>query len=368
MKKLIMISSVLVILIFASCQETNDEQTEKVVPVKVFVTKLDSIENFLKTTGTVMAGEDVVVYSKVSEKVVDLLVKPGDKVTEGKTLAVQHNKLFKQAVDAAETAVKSAQAQFNLSKQEYTRMQNLYDQKAISQQQFDQITTQYESTELALEGAKVQLDQANEQYNNSFILSPFSGTVASIHVEKNQMLPAGMPVVQIINSNSMKAKVKIPSTEIIGIFKGQTVNINFPSIPNKTYEGIVTEIDRAVDPISKNLQVEITLKRSDNFVKSGMFGEFQIRKSFKENSIVVPENALQSRTEVNIDRTSGIQKSIKKYFLFTIKDEHADLIEVKTGISSDGRIEITSGINVGDTIVVVGQNIVKKGDKVKIID
>lgn len=368
MKNLFMILSILVILIFTSCQETNDEQTEKVVPVKVFVTKLDTIENFLKTTGTIMAGEDVVVYSKVSEKIVNLMVKPGDKVTEGRTLAVQYNKLFKQAVNAAETAVKSAQTQFNLSKQEYVRMQNLFDQKAISQQQFDQIKTQYESTELALEGAKVQLAQAKEQYNNSFIQSPFSGTVASVYVEKNQMVPAGIPVVQIINSNTMKAKVKIPSTEIIGIYKSQTVHVSFPSIPNNTYEGIVTEIDRAVDPISKNLQVEITLKKTDQFLKSGMFGEFQIRKSLKENSIVVPENALQSRTEVNIDRNSGIQKSIKKYFIFTIKSERAKLVEVKTGIRSDGRIEITSGINVGDTIVVVGQNVVKTGDKVKIID
>lgn len=368
MKNLIMLFSILVILIFTSCQETNDEQVEKVVPVKVFATKLDTIESFLKTTGTVMAGEDVVVYSKVSEKVVDILVKPGDKATEGKTLAVQYNKLFKQAVNAAETAVKSAQTQFNLSKQEYGRMQNLFDQKAISRQQFDQIKTQFESAELALEGANVQLEQAKEQFNNSFIKSPFSGTVASVYVEENQMVPAGIPVVQIINSNTMKAKVKIPSTEIIGIYKGQTVNVTFPSIPNNTYEGMVTEIDRAVDPISKNLQVEITLKRTNNFVKSGMFGEFQIRKSLKENSIVVPENALQSRTEVNIDRNSGIQKSIKKYFLFTIQKERADLIEVKTGVSSDGRVEITSGINFGDTIVVVGQNIVKTGDKVKIID
>ncbi|MFZ1289634.1 MAG: efflux RND transporter periplasmic adaptor subunit [Melioribacteraceae bacterium] len=368
MKKLFLISTMFLILIITSCDEETKQKSEKIVPVKVFTVKLDNIENFLKTTGTITAGEDVIVYSKVSEKIINVFVKPGDRISQGQTIAIQYNAVFKQNVDAAETAVKSAQSQFNLAQIDFTRMKNLFDQKAISSQQFDQIKTQYESAELGLQAAKVQLQQAKEQFDNSYIKSPFNGTVASIYFEQNQMAAAGLPVAQIINSNSMKAKVKIPSTEIVGVYKGQSVSIKFPSIPNKFYEGIVSEIDQAVNPISKNLQVEISLRKPDALIKSGMFGEFFIKTSLKENSIIVPENSIQSRTEVKIDRETGIQKSIKKYFVYIIKEGKADLIEVKTGISSDGRIEILSGLNVGDTIVVVGQNIVKTGDKVKIID
>ncbi len=368
MKKLLLISAVFLILIATACNEETEQKSEKIIPVKVFTIKLNNIENYVKATGTITAGEDVVLYSKVSERITNVSVKPGDKVAKGQTLAVQYNAIFKQSVEAAETGVKSAQAQFNLIQQEFARMQKLYDQKAISNQQFDQTKTQYESSELGLQAAKVQLQQAKEQYANSFITAPFSGTIASVFVEQNQMAAAGLPIVQLINSGEMKAKVKIPSTEIEGIHKGQSVNVEFPSVPNKIYEGTVTEIDHAVDPISKNLQVEIELKKPDNLLKSGMFGEFLIKNAVKENSIIIPENAIQSRTEVKIDRETGLQKSFKKYFVFVIKDGKANLLEIKPGISSDGRIEIISGLNVGDTVVVVGQNIVKTGDKVKIID
>lgn len=368
MKKLFLVSAIFLIFIFTSCEEETKQKNEKVVPVKVFNAKLDNIENFVKATGTITAGEDVIVYSKVSEKIISIFVKPGDRISQGQNIAVQYNALFKQSVDASETAVKSAQAQFNLALQEFTRIKNLYEQKAISSQQFDQIKTQYESAELGLQAAKVQLQQAKEQFDNSFIKAPFSGVVASLYIEKNQMLPAGLPVAQIINSNSMKAKVKIPASEISGIFKGQSVSIEFPSLPDQLFEGIVSEIDQAVDPISKNLQVEVSLNKPNSEIKSGMFGEFLIKTSIKDNSIIVPENAIQSRTEVKIDRETGTQKSIKKYFVFVINNEKADLVEVKTGINSDGRIEILSGLKVGDTIIVVGQNIVKTGDKVKIID
>ncbi|MBK8943971.1 MAG: efflux RND transporter periplasmic adaptor subunit [Ignavibacteriae bacterium] len=368
MKKLFLVSTIFILFIFTSCQEETKQKNEKIVPVKVFNVKLDNIENFVKATGTITAGEDVIVYSKVSEKIINIYVKPGDRISQGQNIAVQYNALFKQSVDAAETSVKSAQAQLNLALQEFNRIKNLYEQKAISSQQFDQIKTQYESAELGLQAAKVQLQQAKEQFDNSFIKAPFSGVVASLYIEKNQMLPAGLPVAQIINSNSMKAKVKIPSSEISGIFKGQSVSIELPSIPNKIYEGTVVQIDHAVDQISKNLQVEVSLNKIHPEIKSGMFGEFLIKTSIKENRIIIPENSIQSRTEVKIDRETGTQKSIKKYFVFVIKNGKADLVEVKTGINNDGRTEIISGLNVGDTIVVVGHNIVKTGDKVKIID
>ncbi|MCB0748957.1 MAG: efflux RND transporter periplasmic adaptor subunit [Ignavibacteriae bacterium] len=368
MKKLFLIFTAILILIVTACNQETEQNNEKVVPVKVFTVKPDKIEKYVKSTGSITGEEDVVVYSKVTERIVNVYVKPGARVSKGQTIAVQYNAIFKQSVEAAETAVQSAQTQLNQAQQDFNRIQKLYDEKAISNQQFDQTKTQYESTGLGLQAAKVQLQQAKEQYENSFIKAPFSGIVASVYVEENQMVAAGLPVAQIINSNSMKAKVKIPSSEIVGIFKGQKVTIEFPSIPSKNYEGIVTEIDQAIDPISKNLQLEISITKPDNLLKSGMFGQFFIQTDVEENKIIIPESSIQSRTEVKVDRNTGLQNSVKKYFIFLIKNGIAELVEVKPGIKSDGRIEILSGLITGDTVVVIGQNIVKTGDKVKIID
>ena len=347
-------------LLFIGCKNEEVKKDEKFVPVKVFKVKPDNIGNYLRATGSVIAGEDVMIYSKITEKVENIFVKPGDKVSIGQTLAVQYNEVLKQSVEAAENAVRTAEIQLKMLQQDFNRMHSLFEQKAISPQQFEQSKTQLESAQIAFESAKVQLKQAKEQYGNSFIKSSINGIVASINIEKNH--------IQVVSGGSMKAKVKIPSTEISSIRKGQKVKVNFPSIPDKTFDATISEIDFAVDQISKSLEIEVTLHNVDYRIKSGMFAEFNIETFSKTNAIIIPESAVQSRTEIQIDRETGLQKPIKKYFVFLIKNGKAELTEIEIGINNDGRIEVQKGLKAEDVIVVVGQNIVKTGDKVKIID
>ena len=74
------------------------------------------------------------------------------------------------------------------------------------------------------------------------------------------------------------------------------------------------------------------------------------------------------RTEIKVNKKTGIQKTMKKYFVFAVENGLAKLKEVKTGINSDGRIEILKGLKNSDTVIVVGQNVVRDGQKVKIVD
>ena len=69
-----------------------------------------------------------------------------------------------------------------------------------------------------------------------------------------------------------------------------------------------------------------------------------------------------------INRETGLQNSVKKYYIFVVDSGSAKLKEVKTGILNNGQVEISSGINLGDSVIVVGQNIVKEGQKVNVIE
>ena len=75
-----------------------------------------------------------------------------------------------------------------------------------------------------------------------------------------------------------------------------------------------------------------------------------------------------SQTEVTIDRSTGLQKPIRKYFVFLVKDGKAEIKEIFIGIKNNSQVEVKSGLNPSDTVIVVGQNIVQAGQKVKIID
>lgn len=358
-----------VILSFVfGCQQEAEENVVKPIPVKIYKVKTESISKFIRVTGTVTADEDVMVVSKTAERILKINVKPGQKVTEGQVIAVQKNDMLKQGVEMASSAYQTAEAQAKLSQQDYERMKMLFTQKAISRQQFDQAETAKETTEHALNQTKAALDQAEEQYENSFIKAPFSGIVAAVYVELNQMINMGQPVAQVISPSKMKAKVYLTGDDIQKIELGQTAEINFPNLPEKKYTGIVKKINSAIDQISKTLEVEIEFTGTTEGIKSGMFGEFLIASEKKENSIVIPETAMLSQTEIKIDRETGLQKSVKKYFVFTIQSQKANLVEVKTGIAFNGLTEITSGLHIGDSIVIVGQNIVKENQTVNVIE
>ncbi|MBN1302201.1 MAG: efflux RND transporter periplasmic adaptor subunit [Melioribacteraceae bacterium] len=358
----------ILLLMNTACEQETEQVVEKRVPVKIFKAQADSITKYFSVTGSISASEDVVIYSKVSERVDNIFVKPGDRVKEGQTLLIQYNQVLMQNVNAAQTAVENAETQLEQIKQDFGRMKMLYSQKAISTQQFDQISTQLKSAELGYEQAQVQLKLAKEQYDNSKSRAPFSGLVASVYVELNQMVPMGQPVVKLINPAGMKAKLKVAGEEISMIQKGQEVVAKFPSLPGKEHAGRITKIDQAVDPLSKTLEVEVAIEEHDSKLKSGMFGEFFVEMTKKINTVIIPENAIQSRTEVNVDRSTGLQNAVRKFFVFLVDSNKAELRQVSTGISDNGRIEITSGIEIGDSIIVVGQNIVKAGQTVNVID
>jgi len=362
------ISLILLVTVLPGCSKDAENQEEALVPVKVYNVKPESLERYIKLNGTITAAKDQVVYSKISERIEKIYVKAGSRVGANQKIAEQYNAIFLQAFDAAKANSENAEAQLELTQQNYDRMVRLFNQKAISTQQSEQISTQLKAAKAALEAAQAQLKQAREQVENSIIKSPFSGVAASVFVEENQMLPAGQPVAQIIDPSTMKSKVRISVKDIPFIKRGQDVVVSVPTAPGKKYSGVINSIDQAVDPLSKTLEAEIIIKNADANVKSGMQGDFLIAVTSVKNTVVVPENALLSQTEVRINRETGKQEPVKKYFLFVVDSSRAVLKEVKTGLSGDSRIQITEGIKPNDKVIVVGNNIVREGQKVNIID
>jgi|SRR5690554_3902334 len=357
-----------VIISIYNCGGEVEQQEEAVIPVKIYTVQPESLTEYLKLTGTITAGKDQVLYSKVSERIEELPVSVGDRVSKDQVIASQYNALLSQGVEAAKANVQNAEAQFELVQQNYKRMERLYNQRAVSTQQFEQVSTELKAAASALEAARAQLQQAVEQLENSLIKAPFDGIVAAIYVELNQMVPAGQQVAQVIDPSTMKSKIRVASKDMHVIEKGKEVDISIPSIPGQTYKGKIVSIDQAVDPISKTLEIEVLITNADNKIKSGMYAEFMVPASSVDNAIVVPENSLLSQTEIQINRKTGTQETQKRYFLFTVENQKAKLNEVEVGLISSGRAEITNGLNINDSVIIVGNNIVQEGQKVNIIE
>lgn len=349
------------------CKQKKQEQVERVVPVEVYIAKPDSISSYVKLTGGIEAQNDAFVYSKVSEKLINVNVKSGDVVKAGQILAVQYNKSALQGKLVAEASLKSAQIQLKSRKDDFVRMTNLLAKNAITRQQFDQAKSQFDVAQATFEQASAAMEQADVQYENAILRAPFDGRVGMVYYEVNEMVPAGQQVIKIVNANTVKAKLRLPAVDIRKISIGQQVLAYFPSSPDTQFSGTVYRIDEAVDPLTRTLEVEIRLKNENNALKSGLFGEFMIEIAKKKNAVVVSELTVMTRTEI-ITNEKGIQTELPDYYVYLIKNGKAEKKSVRTGIVSGGFIEINKGISFGDSIIVTGQNIVKGGDTVRIVN
>lgn len=358
----------IITLSLLGCSNDPERKEESTVPVKVYNVQPESLTQYLKLTGTISAGKDQILFSKISERIEQIYVKPGDRVNTDQILARQYNVALSQGVDAAKANMENAEAQFNLAEQNFKRIERLYDQRAVSTQQFDQTSAQFKVATSALEAARAQFQQMIEQLENSIIKAPFSGIVATVYVEPDQMVPTGQQIARIIDPSRMKSKIRVASRDLNVIRKAQDVEVFIPSIPEKKYTGKVTLIDQAIDPLSKTFQIEVLITNADNNIKSGMYGEFMLPTASVERSIIVPETALSSQTEVQINKQTGTQETLKRYFLFVVENERAKMKEVEVGLISNSRAEIISGINFNDKVIVVGNNIVQEDQKVNIID
>ncbi len=349
------------------CKKKKMEEVERVIPVEVYVAAPDSISSYIKLTGGIEAQNDAFVYSKTSEKLTSVNVKPGDRVTAGQILAVQYNKAALQGKLLAEASLKSAKIQLQSKLDDFNRMKNLLAKNAISKQQFDLAKSQYDIAQAALEQASAAMEQADVQYENTILRAPFDGRVGMVYFEVNEMVAAGQQVIKIVNANTVKAKLRVPAVDMHKISVGQKVNASFPSLPDTQFSGTVEKIDEAIDPMTRTLEIEVRLNNQNNLLKSGLFGEFLVQTSKRTGTVVVSEMTVMTYTQVLTDE-KGIQTEKPDYFVYVVKKGRAVKRSITPGLLSGGFIELAQGANFGDSIIVAGQNIVKDGDSLRVVN
>ena len=375
MKRVVFIALLMaacVLFVLSGCQrspeqEVEAQKTETAVPVMVYITQPAAISRYLKLTGGLEAENEALVLSKSSERIDKVLVKIGETVAVDQVLVLQSNQILQQGIAQAEAALRATNAQYEQAQRDYARTQQLFQKKISSKQQFDQAQTQLKAAKSSVEQAAALVKQSREQYENSVVKAPIAGTVAMIFYEEGQIAPVGEPVIKITHTNAVKAKLYVPEIDLAAIEKGQQVVAAFPAFPDLEFVGAITRLDEAVDPQKRALGIEVWIDNPPPFLRSGLFGQFLIETERHENALTITDTAVMTQTEMKLDAL-GKQTSFTTYYVYVVENERVQKHEVTPGIYAQGQIEITSGLSAGEAVIVVGQNIVKEGDLVKIVE
>ncbi len=290
-------------------------------------------------TGVVAANNDVNIVSETSGKVTGMFFKIGEAKKAGTVLVQVDDELKKAAYNTAE-------ANYEKSKKDYERFEALYKQKSITETQLDQ-------AKLAYVNAESQYTVAKRQLRDTKIATPISGVITSKNVDLGVMVQQGMVIANIVDVSKLKVKVGVSESDVFKLKKGDDVTVTTDVFPGVNYHGKIESISAKGDD-AHTYPVEITVSNdSKSQLKAGMFARVNFTALKTSEIVALPRSALVG--------------SLKNPQVFVVENGIARLRTVVLGSEYGTYVEVVSGINPDETVVVSGQNIITDGVKVIVV-
>lgn len=397
-RKILLIFSLSGLLFFLDGCGKKEESATKSAPSAVVqnvtvskVTK-SAMEDFYEATGTVQAKRTTQVSANMMGRIVSFPAAEGDTVSRGQILVEIDNRESQtqlrkaragleeanaalveidRSVEAANAAVKTAEANKILAEKTFARYKELYERKSASGQEFDEAQSKLKMAVSELDRAKANVqtilskkkqinaraeqakaDIAGTQVYEGYgrIAAPVSGIIVKKFAESGAVASPGVPLLSIEDNSQYRLEAAVEESRSKLVQIGNRVNIRIDALGQGEFFGTVAEIMPSADAASRSYIVKIDLP-ANPLLKSGLYGLARFPVSQKE-TISVPQTAIAARGQL-----SGVYA--------VTADGIAQFRIVTTGKTADGMVEILSGVSEGDEIITSNVNGLSDGAKVR---
>ncbi len=345
-KSTIWISIVLVLLVvfflkvgFSKSPEKDnkkDLKDKKQKKVDGYIVKPSLLINEISVSGSLLAFEEVDLKNEVAGRVVMINLPEGKAVKKG-TLLV---KLFDEDLQAT---LKKLKAQLAIQQQIYNRQTELIRVNGITQNDYDQ-------TGLQLNSLKADIEVEKTLIRKTEVRAPFDGVIGLRSVSVGAIITPATLLATIRTENKIKLDFSVPQKYGSVIRTGMKIKFNTSNV-DKQYEAVVIATEQGIDASTRNLKVRALVSSQSKELLPGSFSNVTVRLSENKNALVVPTQAIVP---------SETNKSV-----IVARDGKAHFIPVMTGVRQDSNIEITQGIQPGDTIITSGILFLKEGSKLR---
>jgi RND family efflux transporter MFP subunit len=334
----------------------------------------------LTLPGNLQAIIEAPVLARASGYMKRRLVDIGDSVTEGQPLAeIEAPELDQQirqaratidqlnsAAQQAEAALKQGQTNENLARVNAARWRNMFEKKVVSSQENDSYQAQWAAQQANVEAlgkavaaargniaaAQANLDRLNQLKSYQTVRAPFAGVVTLRNADAGALVNEGNTLLfRIAQTGKLRAFVNVPQSEAALVRKGQDAEITVPDLPGRKFKGVVAHTSDALDPATRTLLVEIQL---DNSARALMPG------TFVQAALGVERTAptLTIRGDTLVVRADGPQAAV-------VENGRVRFARLQLGRDFGERIEVLSGLEEGQQVVVNPNDLVREGARVK---
>jgi RND family efflux transporter MFP subunit len=349
----------------------------QITPVRVTAVKRGVISKIIPEDGLVRTKEETNINSEVSGKIEKLLVDEGKDIRAGDIIAEIEKTYLDALVTQAESGllsndklIKELKSVFDKARLDYERMKSLAKEGSISQQTleeseiaFDRANQSYESAKATRQGLKAYLNSAKDQLTKATIRSPIDGVVTLVQRKQGETVIPGMPLMRIINPKSAYIEIEITDSDMGEIKVGQPVRITADGCPGQEFNGTLNQIMAEGELKANQIDVSslgkerifrgvVKMTEHPDCLKPGMSLYGDVIVESKDNVLIVPRNSVISESN--------------NFYVYVVKDGHAEKKEIRVGIKESENVEIIQGLNEGDTIVIEGFEKLKNGRRVNV--
>ncbi len=349
----------------AAIAESEKPKPEQVIAVEVVAAQQDMIEERIELVGNLLPVAQTEIRSRVDGYIVELPFDVGDRVSSSQTLCRIDDSGQQEALDKAKATLKAAEAQLRVQESQYR-----FAQKSVEREERlasrgagtdEQLETAYSNNEIAQ--AQVELEQARvaeakadvnvlEIGLKDFSLStPISGYVASRMVDIGDLAKPDVPLLQIVDLETVKTTVNIIEKDYRKVAVGQAAMVTVDAYPERTFIGEVKRISPVLDQETRTVSAQIEIKNQNSLLKPGMYARVSLNSEQTKSSVIVPLSAV---LEINGREAVYLVNSEGK----------TELRQVRLG-SSDGLVtEVLEGVEAGEIVITLGNRLVKPGQVV----
>ena len=295
------------------------------VPVTTAQPQLKDFALEVEALGTVRARESVDITAKVADRVAAIRFEEGKQVNKGEVLVELDNEEALADLAAAEAAERDSRSQ-------YKRSQELFQTRALSEAQLDQL----QATMLA---NQARVAAARSRVNDRVIKAPFTGRVGLRNVSLGGLVNPGGVITTLDDLSTVKLDFAVPELFLSSLKPGLTIEAQSSAYPGAIFKGRVDSVDTRVDPTTRAIVVRALIDNRDSRLRPGMFMTLQLVRSEGE-ALMLPETAVVPEDS--------------RHFVFVVVDAHAKKREVVLGRRRPGEVEVLKGITAADVVVVDG--------------
>ncbi len=358
-----------------------------------------TITELITANGKIQPETEVKISPDVSGEIVELYVKEGDDVKQGTLLIKIKPDTYVSMVKQAESALNSmlanqeqAKAQLMQNELSFNRNKQLWEQKAISQSDYESAEAayniakaNYDAARFSVKSAEARLAEARENLIKTTIYAPMSGTISKLDVEKGERvvgtsMMTGTELMRIADLEKMEAVVEVNENDIIRVNLGDTAIIEVDAYIDHPFKGVVTEIANSatttgvsIDQVTSfNVKILILKESYQDLLspairtpfRPGMSCTVDIQTETRRGVLSVPIQAVTTRVD-SLAGEAVVEASVSKApepkeVVFVFNNDSVSQVEVKTGIQDNSYIEIQEGLKADEEVVIAPFNAISK--------